>query len=772
MLYSFDVFDTLITRKTATPKGIFAIMQHRLQENENYRGISKFIRDNFFDIRVNSEELARLNYFHGGIEEITLEEIYDAVGTITFIDKVTKEILINLEKVVEMECVVGVDENINHIKSLLQAGKRVVLISDMYLDEATIRKMLVSVDDIFGSIPLYVSSKFKKGKWTSSLFHIVREKEKADFQAWVHTGDNIHTDINVPVWLGIKVHRFALPELLPMEEKILQGGEDKADVQLMLGAARQARLQYKWNTAGRIGTSFAGEVLFPYVQWLLEQCQLMRIYRLYFIARDGYILKKIADIIIAAWHLPIETHYFYASRRSLRMPAYDGTEEAFRRILTYTNPTDIKSVRAFASTLRIEVEKLLEFLPRYFRQPDKKIDYKAVCYIAKYLGSQKKFRDFLVEYHKEARRLAQAYLFQEVNCSDEAFAFVDLNGSGFSAGSMCSLLRERYTGEVRTFFYKLDRIGLAGDGIVYNFCPGAYKYDLLLELLCRAVHGQTNSYRKEEDKIVPVLSDWEDCALREYGYEEYMAGIETFCRLYAGSALKEQLPASLSVSLKCLHYAVDEPDEEMRDFFADMPFNRSGRNGELTVFAPKLNRDTIRNIFILHRGTLLEKYYNGANFEYSLFRCTEVEKKKIKFYEEHWFEITSRFNRLHPSSPPCKFEREINKCINLLSCQGDRILLYGAGNFGKALYKSLLKLDKVVVGWLDKEYLKLQGDGYPVMGDASVAGNFDFDVVLVAAILPKVIAEIKDSLMANGVPSEQIWCVYDEEIDYLPYLDM
>jgi len=27
MLYSYDIFDTLLTRKTATPKGIFSVIQ-------------------------------------------------------------------------------------------------------------------------------------------------------------------------------------------------------------------------------------------------------------------------------------------------------------------------------------------------------------------------------------------------------------------------------------------------------------------------------------------------------------------------------------------------------------------------------------------------------------------------------------------------------------------------------------------------------------------------------------------------------------------------
>lgn len=44
---SFDVFDTLITRKTATPKGIFKIMQEVLKSNNKYTNLPEFIKDNF-----------------------------------------------------------------------------------------------------------------------------------------------------------------------------------------------------------------------------------------------------------------------------------------------------------------------------------------------------------------------------------------------------------------------------------------------------------------------------------------------------------------------------------------------------------------------------------------------------------------------------------------------------------------------------------------------------------------------------------------------------
>ena len=76
-LYSFDIFDTLVTRRVATPRGIFAIMQNFLIMNTN---ISDFIKNNFYRIRMESEHLARKNsaYFNHGLE-INFDSIYNLI---------------------------------------------------------------------------------------------------------------------------------------------------------------------------------------------------------------------------------------------------------------------------------------------------------------------------------------------------------------------------------------------------------------------------------------------------------------------------------------------------------------------------------------------------------------------------------------------------------------------------------------------------------------------------------------------------------------------
>ena len=77
MFYSFDIFDTLLTRKTATPSGIFAIMQYELQTNNQWDWIPIHVRNNYHNLRIAAEREARKSYRKfTSSEEISLCQIY------------------------------------------------------------------------------------------------------------------------------------------------------------------------------------------------------------------------------------------------------------------------------------------------------------------------------------------------------------------------------------------------------------------------------------------------------------------------------------------------------------------------------------------------------------------------------------------------------------------------------------------------------------------------------------------------------------------------
>ena len=167
MLYSFDVFDTLITTRTATPQGIFALMQHCLNTEERYREIPAEIRSSFYDLRIDAERKAKKSSVDTELDVATMPEIYNAMAKIGDLDAHVVSQLIELELETAVQNVIGIEENIAKVKELRKKGKRVVLVADTHLDEATVRIMLERVDDTFTDIPVYISSTCHKSQSSS-----------------------------------------------------------------------------------------------------------------------------------------------------------------------------------------------------------------------------------------------------------------------------------------------------------------------------------------------------------------------------------------------------------------------------------------------------------------------------------------------------------------------------------------------------------------------------------------------------------------------------
>ena len=142
-LYSFDIFDTLITRTTATPRGIFAIMQDVLLKDEKYKNIPDFIKKNFYDLRLQYEmhlrDMMRRNYEK---EDIDFDFIYDQFAENYTLPEEDKNALKQLEIDTEYKNILPLNKNIDRVKELINTGARVVLISDMYHSEKTIRSFL------------------------------------------------------------------------------------------------------------------------------------------------------------------------------------------------------------------------------------------------------------------------------------------------------------------------------------------------------------------------------------------------------------------------------------------------------------------------------------------------------------------------------------------------------------------------------------------------------------------------------------------------------
>ena len=184
---SFDIYDTLVIRPYVLPTDLF-------RHAERISG-----KEGFANTRITAEKDARRR--HG--REITLDEIYAEI------DEKYRE-MIDLEERMEIDLPLPNPEMKELLERLSEMGKRIVLISDMYLPVDVIGPMLKRCG-IDRYERLYVSSESFHTKHDGSLYAQVMEDLDIEPKDLFHIGDNRHSDFNVPDRKGIASYRIKRP---------------------------------------------------------------------------------------------------------------------------------------------------------------------------------------------------------------------------------------------------------------------------------------------------------------------------------------------------------------------------------------------------------------------------------------------------------------------------------------------------------------------------------------------------------------------------------
>lgn len=762
-LISYDLFGTLIDWKTGSFDGVIRILQSKLEENQAIALEPHFVAQ-FCIYRRQAVNLALNTYVKAGVQEISLEQIYQAIQLNGFISEIQMQEILRMELALWKEQLRLVDVGIECLRQDVQSGTPVIIVADSILGEAILRPWLQEMDPVFGGLRLCLSADYKKRSSSGTLFSLLRDERRwKDFEGWRHK-----SEISYPceVWLkqmGMKFERLSVRKLPQLEQDLLTQFPFDETLQRCTGISKRLMEQRKnMPLAEATGSSLGGALLTVYVQWVLQTSVSKGIKRLYFIARDGYILKQIADVLIKAWTLSIKTYYIYGSRKAWRMPSFDGTEEALRLMILYSNANNL---RALAGTLGISTE----VFRRYFSgiNVDEKFSTTGRIAVARRLCRDEDFRSMLREKHRSQRECVMAYLKQEVDISDAAFAFVEINGTGFTQQCLSDCMKSFCERPIKSFYFNIYRMWPDNPMCQYMvFLPGPIRNSMVLEPLTRALHGSVQSYECKEGTWAPVLLDDAGCILSSYGYQEYIKGCLAFCRLYAEYASVEEA-VSLAAIISYIENISQYMQEDVFQYIADMPYNHFGRKDTVSVFAPLLSREDIRNIFLLHRLDVWEEYYKGADIELSIARCASVAQKKIAFYRRHAHVVTTRFKSI--------WKRDLvpeRKKVGLLQdfpirFLGTRFVIYGAGIYGTRLYEYIKKQAGVeIVGWADRSYEEKKAQGLPVTGNASSLKDLDFDMLFLAIVRRNWAEEAKQELVAMGIDERKIYDFFTES-DYL-----
>ena len=261
---------------------------------------------------------------------------------------------------------------------------------------------------------------------------------------------------------------------------------------------------------------FAGPVLFNYVWWILREAQAKGIDTLYFLSRDGYLLREIAVSFCERFHLGIACKYLYCSRASLRMPTYHLIgDEAYELLLAGGYQVTLRSLLQ-----RVELEhgqrlQIYKECGIKIADENRLLSPKELRDVQKLLRGSKAYCSFVEFKSKAAYQTTIGYLRQQGLLSRKTIAVVDSGWMGSMQRSLRQLLDAAgFSGELIGFYfgiYAAPKEPKDGTFLAWYFNPKAKNVrkalfcNNLFECMLSAPHGMTVGYQDINGIYEPIM---------------------------------------------------------------------------------------------------------------------------------------------------------------------------------------------------------------------------------------------------------------------------
>ena len=321
---SFDVFDTLLIRPYLEPKDVFryidTIIEKDLQsERDKQQNIIRRTRFSEFRIQAEKEAKTEVRENTPEIEDMTLDDIYEY-----FVKKYGEEWrkYKQLEIDLETQTLQANPEMMKIYKYAVDSGKKIIINSDMYLNKDILENILkLKGYDKYDK--LYVSSDTKKLKSTGNQYDYICQDLNISGEQILHIGDNQKVDYDMAIEKCWNAYLYKKPadqffenELNEKFLKLKEQNPYNIYISIVLGLIILRWINNKVNGTENywqdFGFNIGGYLCYSYTKWILDKSREYNLSDLMFVARDGYVLQKIYDLIKNK--NDAKSHYVYANR--------------------------------------------------------------------------------------------------------------------------------------------------------------------------------------------------------------------------------------------------------------------------------------------------------------------------------------------------------------------------------------------------------------------------------------------------------------------------
>jgi FMN phosphatase YigB (HAD superfamily) len=368
-IVSFDVFDTLLVRFFGDPADLFKALAERVAPASS----ADFARG-----RVAAEQRARTAAAARGEREVTLASIYrelkQAWAARGLAQALDFEQAAREEMDLELRCARADLQVVAAFQALVAAGRRIVLVSDMYLPAECVERMLARCG-IAGFERLYLSSEIMVAKADGSVWPYLRAVSGlAPDAGIVHLGDNPQSDGETAHGFGVIPFLLVPPGERRVASRLARRGHWLADSfasllrQELVARHGESGLDPYWLAIAYLVVAPAALGMAGHVR---RVAQAHGTDHVFFLARDGLIFQTAYE---AAWRPPgaLPSRYVWCSRRCANFANISALDEASLDFLTSGGP-----VSPEAYLRRIDLDPadpaIRPVLARFFPDPSQPV---------------------------------------------------------------------------------------------------------------------------------------------------------------------------------------------------------------------------------------------------------------------------------------------------------------------------------------------------------------------------------------------------------------
>lgn len=539
---SFDMFDTLIKRDCWRPTELFSFVEARI--DQEFQRKTKFCY-----ARIAAERIARRE---SHLDEITLDEIY------AYLDLGLNKEELEYVKQLEMKYEYALCQVNPCMKSVydycVSQGKNIVVTTDIYLPESLVKNILnkacIQCDRV------YVSSSRGFSKEKGSLFKKVLKDLSIKPSELIHIGDNWRSDYRIPKKMGIRAVHIKKDESMNLflNKGAYKKYKDYANLCAFISnhvgeyLRNNKFLDSRASFFAQTGYETQGPTLYGYIKWLHHQFKRDKIENVFFLARDGQLMRKAYQQLTEA----LPNSYMFASRKSLIVPSLWMSP-------TLKNITDLifwgrrGTITSFLKKIGLEPDEFAQCYKNVGLSIDEIYVYQSLWKNTEFQSVfENHVKSKMVSHSYDAYELLIQYL-KQIHFEGKV-AIVDIGWFGHMQAALEKIVRKAgipveihgyYLGlrpESRLLKHMNAKGYLFDKDYNHDVSDKEKQFNSIIEMLFTADHGTTKGFEKEYNRIVPVLGKW------EYAEKVYQKDYEAI-RLCQDGAL-----AFVEDMLKCEMY--------------------------------------------------------------------------------------------------------------------------------------------------------------------------------------------------------------------------